>query len=144
MPAEIATALIAASGAVVLAGASYWFTKQRERDAELRKEKLEHYKDFVASLSGTIAWEDTPEGHRAYTRACNNLNLIAPIPVLQALQAFRDETRISNPSPCRERHDQLLSKLFLEIRKDLGVIPRDSVETFKICLWASGHPTNGP
>jgi len=46
MAAEIVTALIAASGAVVLAGASYWFTKKREREGELRKEKLDHYKDF--------------------------------------------------------------------------------------------------
>jgi len=48
MAAEIVTACIAASSAIVLAGATYWFTKQREREAELRKEKLEHYKDFVS------------------------------------------------------------------------------------------------
>jgi hypothetical protein len=62
MAAEIVTALIAASGAIVLAGATYWFTKKREREAELRKEKLEHYKDFVASLSGIISGETTNEG----------------------------------------------------------------------------------
>jgi len=78
MSAEITTALIAASGAVVLAGASYWFTKKREREAELRKEKLEHYKDFVASLSGIVSGESTPEGQRAFSRACNKLNLVAP------------------------------------------------------------------
>lgn len=44
MPAEIIAPLIAASGEIVLAGATYWFTKKREREAELRKEKLEHYK----------------------------------------------------------------------------------------------------
>lgn len=37
MAAEIVTALITASGAIVLAGATHWFTKKREREAELRK-----------------------------------------------------------------------------------------------------------
>jgi hypothetical protein len=143
MQAEIATALIASSGAIVLAGASYLFTKQRERSAELRKEKLDHYKDFVVSLSGIITGEGTPEGQRAYSRACNNLNLIAPQVVIKALQAFQEETRMSNPSPSRERHDLLLSKLFLEIRKDLGIRPKDAAETFSIHLWASGTPAKG-
>jgi hypothetical protein len=144
MPAEIATAVITASGAVILAGTSYWFTKKRERDAELRKERLAHYKDFTSSLSGIISGEETPEGQRTFSRACNNLNLVAPYAVLQALQEFREETRVSNPSPNRERHDLLLSKLFLEIRKDLGVSPQDSPDDFKIGLWASGQPSNGP
>lgn len=43
MSGEIVTALIASGGAIVLAGASYWLTKKREHDGELRKEKLEHY-----------------------------------------------------------------------------------------------------
>jgi len=43
----------------------------------------------VASLSGIITSEDTPDGQRAFAKACNNLNLIAPQPVIQALQAFQ-------------------------------------------------------
>jgi len=134
--------LIAVSGAVMVAGTSYWFTKQRERAAELRKEKLEHYKAFVASLSG-VTGIGTSEGQRAFSLCSNNLILIAPQAVLEALQAYRHETRTSNAAPNRERHDQLLSKLLLEIRKDLGVLPKDSADTFKVGLWAS-NPTNGP
>ena len=67
MAADVVTALIAASGAVILAGATYWLTKKREREAELRKEKLEHYKDLVASLSGIISGEGTPDGHTSAT-----------------------------------------------------------------------------
>jgi hypothetical protein len=59
------------------------------------------------------------------------------------LQAFQDEIRVSNPSPSRERHDQLLSRLLYEIRRDLGVWPKDSAE-FKVGIWASGIRTNGP
>ena len=44
MPAEVITTIIAASGSVVVVGTTYWFTKKREREAELRKAKLEHTK----------------------------------------------------------------------------------------------------
>jgi hypothetical protein len=140
MPAEIVTAVIAASGAVAMAGATYWFTKKREREAELRKEKLEHYKDFVASLSGVISGETTPEGQRAFSRACNKLNLVAPQSVLFALQIFQNEIKISNQERSNVRHDELMTKLFYEIRKDLGVTPVDELSTFRVGLWASGVP----
>jgi hypothetical protein len=140
MSADIATAIIAASGAIILAGATYWLTKQREREAELRKEKLDHYKDFAVSLSGIISGEGTPEGQRAFALACNKLNLVAPQPVLEALQAFQQESKTSNPSPSRDRHDKLMSLLFYEMRKDLGISPKDKLETFHVGLWASGAP----
>lgn len=142
MNPEILTAIISASGAIIVAGASYWFTKKREREAELRKEKLEHYKAFVSSLSG-VTGGGTTEGQRAFSLASNNLILIAPQSVLEAMQAYRHETRTSNPNPSREHHDQLLSKLLLEIRKDLGVLPKDIANTFKVGLWAS-EPPNEP
>ena len=144
MPADIATSLIAASGAIILAGATYWFTKKREREAELRREKLEHYKDFVASLSGVISGESTPDGQRAFSRACNKLNLVAPQAVLEALQAFQNEIKTTNRSRSNEQHDKLMSTLFLEIRKDLGISPSDDSATFKVGLWASGVSPIGP
>jgi hypothetical protein len=143
MSADVITALIAASGAIALAGASYWFTKQNERDAALRREKLEHYKSFVASLSG-VTNGGTPDGQRAFSLASNNLSLVAPQSVIEAVQAYRHETRTGNPDPSRDRHDLLLSRLFLEIRKDLGVIPKDDAGTFKISLWASNPAINEP
>ncbi|MCE9591654.1 MAG: hypothetical protein K8S99_14150 [Planctomycetes bacterium] len=141
MQTEIATALIAASGAIVLAGASYWFTKKQERDAELSREKLEHYKDFVASLSGIITGESNADGQRAFSRACNKLNLIAPQAVLHALQEFQQEIKASNTQRDTDRHDKLMSRLFYEIRKDLGVVPKDSEMSFKVGLWAAGVPS---
>lgn len=140
MPAEVLTSLVAISGAIVLAGATYWFTKKRERDAELRKEKLEHYKEFVASLSGVISGESTPEAQRAFARACNKLNLIAPQAVVRALQDFQQEIKISNLHPSKDRHDQLMSKVFYEMRRDLQVTPRDGDSSFVFGLWASGVP----
>ena len=141
MPANFITALVTVGGAAILAVITYGLTKKREREADLRKERLAHYKDFVASLSGIISGEDTPDGQKAFAKACNNLNLIAPQPVIQALQAFQSEIRMSNPNPSRERHDLLLSQLLYAMRKDLGVWPKDS-ESFQVGIWASGVRTH--
>ncbi len=140
MATEVITTIIAASGALFLAGATYWFTKKREREAELRKEKLEHYKDFVASLSGIVSGEGTPDGQRAFARACNKLNLVAPQAVVKALQDFQQEIKVSNSQRSGERHDRLMSKLFHEMRKDLQVTPKDNDSSFIFGLWASGAP----
>jgi hypothetical protein len=140
MAADVYSAIVAASGAVVLAGATYWFTKKRERDAEIRKEKLEHYKEFSLSLSGVVDGDATPEGHRAFAKASNKLNLIAPQSVLGALHAFQDEIRLTNKNPNRAKHDSLLSNLYYEMRRDLGISPKDNPQTFRVGLWASGQP----
>lgn len=142
MAAEIITSILTASGAIAVAGTSYWFTKKREREAELRKEKLEHYKDFVFSLSGIISGESTAESQRAFSLACNKLNLVAPQSVIIALQRFQKE--IKNINVSLERHDQLMSDLFFEMRKDLGVSPDDEKNTFKVGLWSSGQPLIKP
>jgi hypothetical protein len=140
MPATAYIAFIGIVGSVLLAGVTYWFTKQRERDAELRKEKLEHYKDFVASLSGIISGEATPEGRRVFARASNKLMLVAPQSVIEALRAFQQQIKVSNPNQNIDRHDELMSRLFYEMRRDLG-ISADDQRSFKVGLWAAGVPS---
>jgi hypothetical protein len=140
MSSEIITALIASASAISLAGASYWFTKKRERESELRKEKLEHYKELTVCLSGIIRGESTAESQRAYSLIRNKLNLVAPYPVIRALRAYSEATSSRNANPATgELHDKLLSNLFYEIRKDLGMSPKDDPAEFVIGLWASGQ-----
>lgn len=138
MAPEVLTAIVSAAGAVVAAVAGYVFTKRAEREAEWRKEKLDRYKAFVASLSGTIEGETSLQGQEAFAHACNNILLFAPRPVIDALQRFRDEIRVSNPNKSIERHDQLLADLLFEIRNDLGLRPRDDRSTLRVQLWAVG------
>lgn len=136
MNAVVLAALIGLISSVVAAVIAYWTTKRREREAEWRKEKLGYYKTLIESLSGIVEGDSTPEGHRLFARATNNLLLFAPETVLAALQAFRDEIRISNPRRSRERHDELLAVLLFAIRRDIGVTPSDDPTTFKAVLWA--------
>lgn len=142
--ATIAASVVAAIGGLVIASVTaamtYSATKRREREAEIRKEKLEHYKDFMTSLSGVISGEGTDEGQRAFSRACNRLNLIAPNAVIVALQAFQDEIKQSNPNPTRTRHDELMSQLIHEMRRDLGVVEANESQSLVFGLWAAGVP----
>jgi len=96
METAIATALIAFLGSLMVAVLTYWFTKQREREAEWRKEKLAHYKAFIESFSGIIEGDSSPEGHKSFAKATNNLLLFAPQSVIAALNEFRHEIRVSN------------------------------------------------
>ncbi|MDU4004532.1 hypothetical protein [Pluralibacter gergoviae] len=135
MAFEIVTAVMASSTALAVAVVGYWFTKKREREAELRKERLDHYKELVSSLSGILEGDNNLQGQKRFAVACNNLNLVAPVSVLKALQGFQDETKSSNPSRTLERHDQLLSLLLREMRRDLNVSAEGELMlTFR--LWA--------
>jgi hypothetical protein len=143
MSAEVVTASISAASALLVAVAGYYLTKKRERDAEWRKEKLGYYKTLVSSLSTILEGESSPEGQIAFAKSCNDLLLFAPQSVIVALQAFQDQIRESNVNKSRERHDQLLSKLLIEMRRDLGVKPQDDPTTFRVMLWASGVKGRG-
>lgn len=138
MAYEITSAIIASSGALALAVVTYWFTKKREREAELRKERLEHYKEFVASLSGIIEGESTKEGQRRFSMACNKLNLVAPEAVIVALKNYHDGTKQSASHRTLERHDELFSKLMHEMRKDLRIAPTDDTNKTMFRLLSSG------
>ncbi len=140
MAAGIVAALASAAGGLTIAGATYWFTKQRDREAELRKEKLGYYKEFTASLSGILGAEGTAEGQRRFAKACNDLNLVAARPVLETLQAFQDEIRVGNAAGSQDQHDHLLSALFSAIRRDLRIPPGDDEGSLRLRLWASGQP----
>lgn len=144
MDTSILVSLVGLLGTVAAAVLTYWTTKKRERDSEWRKEKLIYYKTFVDSLSGIVEGDDTPDGHRLYARATNNLLLFAPQAVIDAVNAFRTETRAANPARSQERHDQLLANMLFAIRRDVGIVPPDQSSTFAPVLWASGAKPKPP
>lgn len=142
MTATVVAAFIGLIGSLVVATVTYWLAKQREREAEWRKEKLAYYKAFVESMSGIIEGDASPEGHRVFEKSTNNLLLFAPQSVIEALNAFRHEIRVSNPNRTQEKHGKLLAVLLLEIRRDIGVFPQDNAATFSPILWSSGANIN--
>jgi hypothetical protein len=138
MTAEAIAALISAAGALLVAVAGYLFTKREEREAAWRSEKLEHYKALLGSLSGILEGRGTAAGQMAFARACNDVLLFAPKPVLEALFRFQDEIRASNPHKSQQGHDDRLRELVVAIRRDLR-LPRSGADAdLPVRLWVPG------
>ncbi len=134
----ILVAIIAALSAIAVAAITYWTTKKREREAELRREKLEHYKDFVATLADVISGNRTLENQQAFARACNKLNLVAPLSVIDAFRAFQDEGDGEEGEQAETRRNALMSHLFYAMRDDLSVGNRRDDQTILIRFWTAG------
>lgn len=80
---------------------------------------------------------DKDEANRKFALASNTVALVAPQNVISALMEFHDEVKFSNPNKSANKHDELLVKLLLQIRKDIGVSGRDDNKTFNFHLIGS-------
>ncbi len=138
MNSAVVVEVIASAAAVVVAALSYLFTKMKEREADWRKWKYEQYKEFVVSISGIVAGDSTPEGNRVFAKACNTLHLIGSKSVLDALHAYQDEARFSNPNHSAAKEAVLLSRLVWEVRKDVEIPGTPQASEFSVHLWCSG------
>jgi hypothetical protein len=110
-----ALSVLAALGTVAL---THYFGRMRDREADWRKMKLEHYKEYVAALSGTVHHGYDGAVQRRYSDAANALALVAPTKVLTALYALLDETSVRNQNPTLARYESLLSSLLRSMRED--------------------------
>jgi len=138
METGILVAIIAAMASLTGAALSFLFASRKEREADWRKIKFEHYREFMNSLSGIIGSDATPDGNRRFAQACNTVQLVASKQVIESLHEFRDEIAGSNPHRSREKHDELLSRLIRGIRADLGMSTASNPADLSIRLWVSG------
>lgn len=138
MDTPILVAVISAAASIAVAAVTFFFTKRKEREAEWRKQKLEHYREFLDALSGTVGTDSTPDAQRRWARATNTIGLVASQRVLLALRRFQDAIARSNPDPSQDVHDRALNQLMLAIRADLDISPADDPDTFSFQLWCSG------
>lgn len=138
MDTPIVVAIITSAASLLVAAVTFFLTKRKERQAEWRKQKLEHYREFLDALSGVVGSDATSEGQRRWARATNTIGLVASQRVLMALRQFQDAIAKSNPSPSTDSHDRTLNLLILAIRADLDITPADDPATFSFRLWCSG------
>ena len=122
--------------AIAVAAITYYTTKQREREAEWRKEKLAHYKDYFTALSGTIGSDVSYEERERYAIAFNTVGLFASQEVIKCLHAYQEITRLPLAQVPQEEHDKRLTKLVLAVRRDLKLRPNDDVGTFSFQMIA--------
>jgi hypothetical protein len=118
MQIDIWPTIIAAAGGAALAYISYVFKRDREAEASLRTEKIALYKELVSIMSKDYLGSGDMD--------------FAPQNVLKALQMLEDEMGTGS-GVVGERQTNLLSGLFSEVRKDLGIWPKDEPD-FRIKL----------
>jgi hypothetical protein len=138
----IVVAIVSAAASILVAAITFFLTKRKEREADWRKQKLEHYRALLEAMSGIVGSDVTPNSQRQFARACNTIILVASQPVLQALCELQDEISITNQTRSTERHDHLLNKLLFSIRADLEVAPADEPTSLNFRLWQSGADRN--
>jgi hypothetical protein len=131
----IIVAIITVSGSLVVAAVTFYLTKRHELSVQWRNEKLNHYKVLLSSLSDlAVDGTDKDDANRRFALAVNTISLVAPQYVISALMAFHDEVKFTNKNKSPERHDELLKKLILAVRKDIGLARGDINATFDFHL----------
>jgi hypothetical protein len=115
-----ATSIVSAYGVVAL---THFYGRKRDHEADWRKMKLDHYKEYAGALSGIVHNGKDEAAQRRYADACNRLDLVAPPGVLIALYAFLDETSVRNRNRSDVKYESLLSDLFRKMRQDCHPSP---------------------
>ena len=117
---NVALLAAAISGLVSLGVAilAHKFNRERDRESDWRKLKLESYKEYVLALSGVVHQGRDQAAQRRYADAVNSFVLIAPPKVLEALYAFQDEITFRNEDRSQARYEELFSDLCRAMRID--------------------------
>ena len=117
----IAGSLIAASGLAYVAYLSFVLNRRTQIEATWRSEKLTIYKEFSEALGANLVGEATPESHRRFARASNNLLLIAFSEVLEAHHRYREHIKVSSTERDYDQDGPLLAALLSAMRRDLDM-----------------------
>lgn len=138
MSVNILVAIITASASVIVAALTFYLTKRHELSVQWQGEKLNHYKVLFSALSDlAVDGTDKDAANKRFCVAVNTISLVAPQYVIDALMAFHNEVKFSNPNKSSEQHDKLLNKLLLAVRRDIGLAKGDNNATFNFHLIGS-------
>ena len=123
---SIVIASIGLFASVITASLSYYFTKRHQLKMEERRLKENFYIKFIKSLSLVALDNSDASALDKLSDGFNNLLIIANQKTIEVLMEFHNfikvggDTNIPRDSvEWSTRHDELLTKLVKEIRKDL-------------------------
>ena len=138
MNSTVIVAIIGAAASVIVASLSFWLTKRAERRDALQQRKLEHYRELLLAISDlAVDGTNKEQANQRFARAANTIVLVAHPRVINALMAFHDEVKFSNPNRTAEGHDRKLKDLLLAIRASLELPFVDDPDTFDFHLIGS-------
>ena len=136
MSEGIATSFISAAALVLVAFITFVLNRKMELAAAWRNKKLEYYEALMDALARMVASDD-PEAAYDFARESNNIHLIAPVPVLEALHAFRLQPRSQVQGFDQAAHNSLLANLLKAIRIDIGLPQADDIDGQHVQLVTS-------
>lgn len=135
---EVMVIIISTAGSLITASITFFLTKRYEIKAEWRKRKFSYYETlFTAMADLAIDGTDKEEANLRFSRAFNTIALIASQEVIRSLIDFHDHIKFSNKNKNPEEHDILLTKLVLEVRKDIGLSSKDKLPNFQFHMIGS-------
>ena len=136
---SIYIALITVTGSIVVASASFFLNENAKRKRELQQKKFEHYDLLFKSISALVTQKiSKKEADEQFSQAVNTIALVASQEVITSIINFHDYIGPSNTdSKSDKQHDELLVRLVLAVRKDIGISKKDNDESFVFHLFGS-------
>jgi len=133
MDTAVLVAGISASAGFGSSFAQLFFNKRSEREGQWRKLKLDHYKEYISALSGVVSRRSTAGSQARYADAVNLMTLVAPPVVCVHYTNFRTRLGKAMRRSPQQRHNELLTTLLREIRRDVHPkAPRDAGMVFRL------------
>lgn len=106
--------------AIISAAVSYFLTKKNQLNADERRLKEQYYLAYIKAVSNSVISNHTENSRDQLANAQNELLLIGSSEVVKSLMDFHDYCKPSSGQDFKvEKHDELLTKLIMDMRIDL-------------------------
>lgn len=135
MDSSILIAIISASGSILVAAFTFYFTKRYQTNSEWKKEKLEHYRKLLFALSDlAIDGKNKDKANQEFSEYCNTICLVASQDVIHQLMTLHDFLKLPIEKRDPEIEPTLINQLMIEVRKDIGLTRKDDINKFNFHL----------
>jgi hypothetical protein len=135
MDNSVLIAIISASASLLVAALTFYLTKRHQTRADWKREKLEHYRKLLVSLSDlAVDGKNKEKANQDFSEFSNTICLVASQEVIHKLMLLHNEIKQSNEKRNWDLEVKLINDLMIEIRKDIGLTKKDDVQKFDFHL----------
>ena len=135
MDSSILIAIISASASIFVASFTFYFTKRYQTNSEWKKEKLDHYKKLLISLSDlAVDGKNKEKANQNFSEFSNTICLVASQDVIHKLMILHDAIKQPTEKRNFESEAKLINHLMVAMRKDIGLTKKDNIEEFNFHL----------
>jgi hypothetical protein len=118
-----------------VAALTFYLTKRHQTRADWKREKLEHYRKLLVSLSDlAVDGKNKEKANQDFSEFSNTICLVASQEVIHKLMLLHNEIKQSNEKRNWDLEVKLINDLMIEIRKDIGLTKKDDVQKFDFHL----------